>query len=320
MIREFGQVAAGAVQAVTLAAGDLTATVLTLGAILQDVRLAGVAHGLTLGADQAADYLDHMPYHGSIVGPVANRIKGAQADVAGRICRFDANENGRHCLHSGAGGTQGALWRIIGATEARLLLRLDLPDGQGGFPGNRTITALWEALPPATLRLTLTTRSDAPTLVNLTNHSYWNLDGAPTWAGHHLRIAADQVTEVDADLIPTGRLLPVDGTALDLRAGRRITPGDPSLDTNFCLSATPQPMRDVLWLTGQSGLRLTLATTEPGVQVYDNRSPGRPGQGPWEGLAIEPQHWPDAPHHPGFPSILLAAGGEKLQAMEWRFG
>lgn len=320
MIRDFGLTAAGeAVQAVTLQAGQLRATILTLGAILQDLRLDGVAHGLTLGSNSVADYQGQMRHHGSLVGPVANRIGGARAEVAGQICLFDPNQQGRHTLHSGAAGSQFKLWRIVEAGGDRLVLSLDLPEGEGGFPGNRTITALWEALPPATLRLTLTTSSDADTLVNLTNHSYWNLDGSPTWAGHSLRIAADQVTEVDADLIPTGRLLPVAGTPHDLRAGRVIAPGDPSMDTNFCLSDAPQPMRDVLWLTGQSGLTMTLATTEPGVQVYDNCKPGRPGQEAWEGLAIEPQHWPDAPNQPGFPSILLRAGETKVQAMEWRF-
>ncbi len=321
MIREFGTTATGEmVQAVTLRAGGLTATILSLGAILQDVRLEGGAHGLTLGSDKVADYQGQMRHHGSLVGPVANRIGGAEAKVAGHLCHFDPNQQRRHTLHSGAAGSQFKMWQVVEVTEDRLVLSLDLPEGEGGFPGNRTITALWEALPPATLRLTLTTTSDAETLVNLTNHSYWNLDGSSTWSGHHLRIAADQVTEVDADLIPTGRLLPVAGTPLDLRAGRVIAPGDPSMDTNFCLSDAAQPMRDVLWLTGQSGLTMTLATTEPGVQVYDNRKPGRPGQAAWEGLAIEPQHWPDAPNQPGFPSIVLQAGEAKVQAMEWRFG
>lgn len=320
LIQTFGLTAAAdPVQVVTLRAGALTAKILTLGAILQDLRLDGVAHGLTLGSDRVADYQGMMRYHGSLVGPVANRIYGAQARLAGQVHQFDPNEQGRHTLHSGAAGTQFKLWQIVEAGPARLVLALDLAAGEGGFPGNRRVTALWEALPPATLRLTITTQTDAATWVNLTHHAYWNLDGAPTWAGHHLRIAADHVTPVDADLIPTGAVQPVAGTALDLRAGRVIAPGDPALDTNFCLSDQAQPMRDVLWLTGAQGLRLTLATTEPGVQVYDNRKPGRPGQDAWEGLAIEPQHWPDAPNQPGFPSILVPAGGQKVQAMEWRF-
>ena len=304
---------------VTLRAGALTAKILTLGAILQDLRLDGVAHGLTLGSDRVADYQGMMRYHGSLVGPVANRIYGAQARLAGQVHQFDPNEQGRHTLHSGAAGTQFKLWKIASASETRLVLTVDLPDGEGGFPGKRHVTAEWQIEAPATLRLTVTTTTDAETIVNFTNHSYWNLDGSAEWAGHTLRIAADHVTEVDEDLIPTGRLLAVTDTDLDLRQERIISPQSPSLDTNFCLSDAPTSMRDVLWLTGPSGVTMVVATTEPGIQVYDNRKPGRPGRPAWEGLAIEPQHWPDSPNQPAFPTVTVPAGGSKVQAMEWRF-
>jgi aldose 1-epimerase len=104
-----------------------------------------------------------------------------------------------------------------------------------------------------------------------------------------------------------------------LRQERIISPQSPSLDTNFCLSDAPTSMRDVLWLTGPSGVTMVVATTEPGIQVYDNRKPGRPGRPAWEGLAIEPQHWPDSPNQPAFPTVTVPAGGSKVQAMEWRF-
>lgn len=320
MIVDFGVTAAGeTVQAVTLQAGDLSATVLTLGSILQDVRLQGVDHGLTLGSDSVADYEGSMRHHGSLVAPVANRICDARAFVAGRTCRFDPNQAGRHTLHSGSAGAQFKVWQIVAQGPDHLTLAVDLPDGEGGFPGNRRVTAVWQVAAPATLSLTITTTTDADTLVNCTNHSYWNLDGGADWAGHRLKIAADRVTEVDEDLIPTGHLALVRGTPFDLRAGRAIHPGDPAMDTNFCLSDRAQAMRDVLWLTGRNGLRMTIATTEPGIQVYDNRKPGRPGKGAYEGLAIEPQHWPDAPNQPAFPSVLVPAGGQKVQAMQWRF-
>lgn len=320
MIRNFGRTEAGdMVQAVTLRAGGLSAKVLTLGAILQDVRLDGVGYGLTLGSDNVADYQGPMRHHGSLVGPVANRIGGARAQVGGKECRFPANQADRHTLHSGGAGTQFKLWKIGLASETRLVLTLDLPDGEGGFPGNRHVTVEWQIEAPATLRLTVTTTSDAETIVNFTNHSYWNLDGSAEWAGHTLRIAADHVTEVDEDLIPTGRLLAVTDTDLDLRQERIISPQSPSLDTNFCLSDAPTSMRDVLWLTGPSGVTMVVATTEPGIQVYDNRKPGRPGRPAWEGLAIEPQHWPDSPNQPAFPTVTVPAGGSKVQAMEWRF-
>lgn len=318
MIRHFGITAAGAaVQAITLQAGGLSATILTLGAILQSVRLEGLDHGLTLGSDRLADYEGALCWHGALVGPVANRIANARATVAGRLCRFAAND-GPHCLHSGPDGTHPRIWTIAAHGPDHLTLTLDLPDGVGGFPGQRHLQAEWH-LRPTELCLTLTARSDAATLINLANHSYWNLDGSADFRGHHLRIAADRMTEVDGALIPTGRLLPVAGSAFDFRQGRPVVPGAPALDTNFCLSDRPEDLRDVLWLTGQGGLSLTLATTEPGLQVYDHRAPADAGHGAYAGLAIEPQHWPDAPNQPAFPPILLQPHETRRQITRWRF-
>jgi aldose 1-epimerase len=203
---------------------------------------------------------------------------------------------------------------------AHATLTVDLPDGEGGFPGNRRVTAHWRVAAPGTLSLDITTTTDAATIVNITNHSYWNLDGAPRWQGHTLRIAADHVLAVDDDLIPTGTLTPVADADLDFRTARPPVPGQPPIDTNFCLAGGRRAMTDVLWLTGRSGVAMTLASTEPGVQVYDGLRAQRPGgPGPYEALAIEAQGWPDAPNHPGFPSVDLAAGGSVTQSMQWRF-
>lgn len=302
----------------TLRAGALRARILTRGAILQDLRLDGIGHSLTPGSDRIADYDGPMRFHGPLVGPVANRIGGAAATVAGRACRFDANE-GAVTLHSGTTGLHAQVWDVARVAADSLTLTLDLPDGLGGFPGNRRVTAEWRGVPPATLRLTLRMTTDAPTLTNIANHSYWNLDGTPTWAGHALRIAADRWLPVDSAMLPTGQVAEVAGTAMDFRSLRRIAPGDPPLDTCFCLSDRRQPLRDVLWLRGASGVTMTVATTEPGVQVYDGRAAPRPGRAPCEALAIEPQFWPDAPHHPAFPSIVLMPGQDWEQVCEWRF-
>lgn len=307
-----------AITAHDLRAGRLSARILTRGSILQDLRLSGIGHSLTPGSDRPQDYAGPMRYHGPLVGPVANRIGGAAAVVAGRACRFEANE-GPNTLHSGAAGIHAQVWDVAEAAPDRLVLTLDLPDGDGGFPGNRRITVAWQALPPATLRLTLRMVTDAPTLANIANHSYWNLDGSASWAGHALRIAADRWLPVDGAMLPTGQVADVAGTALDFRAARRITPGAPPLDTCFCLSDRPRPLRDVLWLRGTSGVAMTVATTEPGLQVYDGRAAPRPGHAPCEALAIEPQFWPDAPNHAGFPPILLMPGQDREQVTEWRF-
>jgi aldose 1-epimerase len=162
--------------------------------------------------------------------------------------------------------------------------------------------------------------TDALTLFNAANHSYWNMDGSDTWVGHTLQIAADRYLPVTPDFTPTGEIADVAGSHYDLRQPRAIQPGVDTYDHNFCLSDGQQALRDVLWLRGASGVTMTLATTEAGVQIYDGRGSMRPGRGLYEGLAIEAQGWPDAPNHAGFPSIELSAGAQYHQTTEWRFG
>lgn len=316
---QFGTTALGqTVEKITLTAGDLTVALLTWGAVLQSVRLAGVGYDLSPGSDLLADYLGPMCYHGAFVGPVVNRFTQATAPINGELHRFDANQDGKHTLHGGAAGTHLKVWHLAEHSATHATLTVTLPDGEGGFPGNRTLTARFTVLPPATLRLEVTATTDTMTLINPANHSYWNLDGTANWAGHSLRIAADHVLPTTDEFCPTGEVRPVGMTDMDFRTMRQITPGNPLLDNAFCLSSSPQPLRDVLWLTGQSGVSLTVATTERSVQVYDGRHAIRPGHAAHEALAIEAQGWPDAPNHAGFPSIELAPGQTYHQTTEWR--
>ncbi|MES2667949.1 MAG: aldose epimerase family protein [Pseudomonadota bacterium] len=307
-----------AVDKITLSAGDLTVALLTWGAVVQSVRLAGVGYDLSPGSDLLAEYEGQMRHHGSLIGPVVNRLTGASAPINGQTHRFAANQDGQHTLHGGAAGTHLKVWHLADHSATHATLTLTLPDGEGGFPGNRTLTARFTVLPPATLRLEVTATTDAHTLVNAANHSYWNLDGTANWAGHSLRIAADHYLPTTDDFCPTGEVRPVAHSDHDFRKPRAIAPGAPLLDNAFCLSTTPQPLRDVLWLTGQSGVRLTVATTERSVQVYDGRHAIRPGHTAHEGLAIEAQGWPDAPNHAGFPSIELTPDQTYQQTTEWR--
>ncbi|NTT86120.1 aldose epimerase family protein [Tabrizicola fusiformis] len=319
-ISAFGKTADGRqVDKITLAAGDLTVSLLTWGGVLQSVRLAGVAHDLTLGSDQLADYEGDLRYHGAIIAPVVNRLTNAQALLDGHILHFETNFNGRHNLHSGSTGAHAQLWEIVEAGADHAALALDMPDGLGGFPGNRRLIARFSVTAPATLRLELAAETDAPTLFNATNHSYWTMDGGADWTGQHLRIAAEAMLPTDEDFVPTGEIMPVAGTPFDFRAGRAIAPGEPPLDNCFCLGAGQVALRPVLWLRGASGLEMEVATTEPGVQVYDGRGAQRPGGGYYEGIAVETQGWPDAPNKPGFPPIRLAPGAPLRQITEWRF-
>ncbi len=319
-ISDFGTTARGeAVQRITLTNGALCASVLTLGAALQGLWWSGIPHSLTLGSDRLADYEGAMRHHGVLVAPVVNRLSGGRAMIDGVLHRLVANQDGLHTLHSGPTGSHLQVWTLAEATETSATLTLTLPDGLGGFPGNRVVTAIFSVPDDATLRLQITARTDKPTLFNAANHSYWNLDGTPDWSGHTLQIDAARYLPTTASFAPTGEVRATQGSAFDFRSPRKITPAHPALDNAFCLSDHPRALTPVLTLTGQSRVSMTVATTDASIQVYDGRAAIRPGHGAYEGLAIEPQNWPDAPNHEGFPSIALNPGQTYRQTSEWRF-
>ncbi|MFQ1701733.1 aldose epimerase family protein [Loktanella agnita] len=309
----FGTTQSGkTVHKITLRAGDLTVSLLTWGAVIQDLRLHGVDRPLTLGSVNLADYEGDMRHHGALIGPVVNRISNARARVDGMMYELERNENGSVHLHSGAQGTHLQVWEVAEVTDSSATLTIDLPDGICGLPGNRHVSVTYTLTAPANLTMHVTGTTDATTLMNFANHSYWNLDGSDCWTGHQLQIAVDRYLPSTAGNFPTGEIADVTGTDMDFRQPRAIAPGAPLLDHNFCLSDQRSALRDVLWLTGQSGVSLTMATTEPGMQVFD----GRPG---YQALALEAQHWPDAPNNHGFPPITLRPGETYRQTTEWRF-
>lgn len=328
MKTQFGTLKDGrVVEALTLTAGDLSVTLLTLGAILNDVRLKGVDYGLTLGSPKIEAYDGGpMNFFGALVGPVANRIAGARAELDGQELRFEANE-GETVLHGGPNGIYAEIWEIAALSEDAATLTLDLPHGKGGFPGNRKISATFRVSAPASLSLEITATTDAPTLMNIANHSYWSLDGTATTEGHVLQIPADRYTPVDDKLIPTG-VAPVEGTGFDLRAGRVLKPSDAQrYDHNFCLSDTVGEMKPAALLRGASGVELRMETTDPGLQLFDAAPissgdiPGHRGvpEGAFCGLALEAQGWPDAPNHADFPSVRLDPGETYRQETRWHF-
>lgn len=319
----FGTSSAGAaVEAVTLRAGELTARLLTYGATLQDLRLAGTPWPLCLGSDSLAAYEGPLIWCGAVVGPVANRVGGAAAVVGGRLWQMAAND-GPNVLHSGPESSARRVWQIAEAEEAEVSFELPLAHGACGLPGNRLLRARYRLLPPATLEITLSAHSDAETLMNLAAHPYWNLDGTVTTEGHLLSVAASSVLPTDARNLPQPPQ-PVLGTGYDLRRPRPLA-GLPPIDHNFCLDGTG--LRAAARLAGARGVVLTLETDAPGLQVYDGRAlntapflglSGAPYT-PHAGVALEPQMWPDAPAHADFPSITLAPRVEWTQRTRLHF-
>ncbi len=310
------------VETIRLRGPLLSATLLTLGATVQDLRMAGVAHPLVLGFPTLAPYFSKEGlYVGALVGRVANRIGGARFTLDGREVRVDANE-GRNLLHGGADGIHHHIWRIEEQRDAHVRLGLDLPDRHMGFPGNLSISALISVADDA-LSFDLSATTDAPTPVNLAHHGYFTLDDSGDVRGHRLQVAADHYLPVGGELIPTGEIAPVNGTDFDFRAGRSIEPA--GYDHNLCLAPKRGALRKVATLTGKSGLSMDIETTEPGLQLYDGRHfnglPGLDGRsyGPYAGMALETQSWPDAVNHPAFPDTILRPGQIYRALTRYRF-
>ncbi len=289
------------VERVTIRAGLLTVSVLNYGAILQDIRLDGVDHNLTCGGETLADYDGTMRYAGAIVGPVANRLRGGAVTVEGKAYQLEAND-GHNTLHSGTSGTHAQLWQVERVDEDAVILTLDLADGVGGFPGNRTISAIYSIEAPSRLRLDLSATTDAPTLMNLANHSYWCLGGP-----QKLQVAANRYLPTDDERLPTGQIASVEGKRFDFRTGRLV--GSQNYDHCLCLADKRGSPSPVAWLSGDA-VTMELRTSETGLQVYD----GNPN-----GIALEAQSWPDAPSFPDFPSILLQPGKTYRQTTSWTF-
>lgn len=308
----FGTLEAGpVVHRIRLAAHGLRASILTYGAIVQDVRLDGVPHSLTVGSEHIADYETTMAMNGAIAGPVANRITGARAVIGGIEHMLDPNLRGQHTLHSGRRGLHKRVWSVVDHGADFAELQVTLPDGDGGFPGNRDVTARFEITDGPTLHLTITTTTDAPTIANATNHSYWNLDGSGRMNDHRLQIFADHYLPSDENAFVTGDVVDVEQTSFDFRAEKPLVLGETRFDNTFCLGRSRSAMRPALKLSTDA-MTLEVSTTEAGIHIYDYAPK-------FTALAIEAQSWPDAGRHAHFPSIDVLPGTPCVQKTSWRF-
>jgi aldose 1-epimerase len=339
-------------------ARGMTVRILTYGGIIQELSVPdrnGDVENVTLGFADLAGYLspeyeEQNPYFGSIIGRYGNRIGGARFTLDGTTYTLDAN-NGPNHLHGGVRGFDRFVWdaEVVPGVGVRLS-RLSV-EGEGcvnppvactGYPGNLRVSVLFSLDNDNRLSFKYTATTDKPTVVNLTNHSYWNLagEGSGTIENHLLKLNADAYTPVDATLIPTGEITPVAGTPFDFRQfhtiGERIRQNHQQLvygrgyDHNFVLN--PPRKNDKLNLAAKlvdpsSGRQLTILTTEPGIQFYSGNflngtlygTSGRQyRQG--DGLALETQHFPDSPNKPNFPSTRLDPGQTYRTKTVYAFG
>ncbi len=321
--RLFGRDEAGrAVEEVTLESADAAVSILSLGCVTRDWRIDGSRGSLpmVLGFPRLQDYLQHAKSHGALVGRVANRTAGSSFTLDGR--RYDLLPNdGPNHLHGGPGGLGNRIWQMeTDSGSGTLYLFHTSPDGDQGYPGAVEFSASFRLEGPR-LICEFSGRPDRPTPINLANHNYYNLGGAGQVKDHQLWIDATGYTPTDAALIPTGEILPVEGTAYDFTSVREIA--DTELDINLVLRPDRDRKRPAARAhCPRTGATLEMWTDEPGVQVFDAfpmtiGTPGHEDQiyGPYAGLCLEAQHLPDSLHNPEWPSIICTPEAPYFQRL-----
>lgn len=336
------------VEAVTLTgANGVSARIMTLGATLQALSApdrSGRVADVTLGYDDARSYVEHPNYWGQTIGRYANRIAGGRFTLDGKTYQLPLNDK-TNSLHGGTVGFDKRNWQVVDITDkggvAKVTLRLVSPAGDQGYPGKLTVITTYALDDHGSLTIDFDASTDAPTIVNLTNHALFSLagEGAPGGAlGHRMTVAAHRYTPVDAALIPTGELRDVAGTPFDFTKGRIIDQGvrdgrDPQIvigrgiDHNFVLDRgkTAEPKLAVRLEDPGSGRVLEVLTDQPGIQVYTGNfldgtfvGKGKHVYRMGDGIALEPQVFPDTPNKPAFGSARVDPGKPYHHRMIYR--
>ena len=325
----FGTTAEGAaVDLYTLDNGrGLKARVMTYGAILTAVEApdrSGKSANVTLYLETLKDYMAGHPMFGATVGRYANRIGGAKFKIDGVEYPLAAN-SGKNCIHGGKRGFDKAVWKaepVAGGGFVGVKFSHTSPDGDEGFPGTVNVTVTYTLTSANELKMEYTGATDKPTVLALTNHAYWNLAGAGVGdvLGHRLMVAAGEYLPADESLIPTGEYKSVEGTPLDFRkpetVGARVAqlPATGGYDHCYVLSKAPTHELALAARVSEpaGGRVMEVWTTYPGVQLYTanrlNLKSGGKTYGPYSGLCLETQYFPDSPNKPQFPSAVLRPG------------
>ena len=310
------------------------ATIMTYGGIVTTLKMPdkkGQYADIVLGYDNLDGYLKASPYFGALIGRYGNRIGGAKFTLEGQTYTLATND-GPNCLHGGNRGFDKVVWKVVraevGPHGPELELSYYSKDGEEGFPGNLDVTATYTLTEDNELRLDFTAHTDKATVVNLTHHSYFNLAGQGNGdiLSHELYLNSDEITPVDAVLIPTGQLQPVEGTPFDFRTptaiGARIDADNEQLkfgkgyDHNWVINKPAGQLGLMARVEeSTSGRVMEVFSTEPGLQFYsgnflDGSITGKGGQVYKHryGFCMEPQHYPDSPNKPNFPSVELKPG------------
>lgn len=347
----WGNVKGKSVLLYTLTNGNgLKAKITNYGAILTELHTPdrqGQMADVTLGFDRLEDYLPRHPYFGSICGRVVGRITQAKFTLEGQDYQISKNF-GAHHLHGGKEGFDRKVWEVIGETisnnQASLKMTYTSLDGEEGYPGNLISWVTYTLNDDNSLKIEMEAQTDAPTIVNLAHHAYWNLAGhdAGNILGHELQLIAQQYTVPGKEGIPTGEIRTVAGTPFDFTKPKtigadikKIPPTDPEnlggYDLNLVIDGVTGQMKQVAWVReSDSGRTMEVHTTEPGVQLYtgnflDGSFKGKGGKTyeKYAGFCLETQHYPDSINKEGlpeWPSTILRPGQMYHHVLAFKFG
>ncbi len=335
----FGQLPTGEqVEKITLATPTLEVDLITYGGAVQAIRYAD--QDVALGFDTLEGYLNGTSFQGAMIGRYGNRIAAGQLPLNGEVYDVGCNEGGFGHLHGGAGGFHTRLWEatvLNDGDEPCVRLSYTSADGEEGYPGKLEVAVDVALTLADELRFTYIAQSDKDTVANLTNHTYFNLHGYQngTILDLDVQILADAITPVDSKFIPTGEILPVEGTPFDFRipktVERDLDLSDEQLgicggyDHNFVLGKNGETKLAVRAISHKSGIGMECVTDQPGVQVYcSNGLAETAGKGginlyKHQGICFETQHYPDSPHHEHFPTTTLKAGDTLRSTTTYRF-
>jgi aldose 1-epimerase len=303
---------------------------------------SGVPADVVMGYDNIDRYLTANPNFGATVGRYANRISNASFILDGTTYNLTKND-GPNILHGGNKSFRQVVWKATQPDESSVAMSYRSADGEEGFPGNLDVRVVYSLTGENELRIEYQATTDKPTVINLTNHSFFNLagHGVGNILGQMLQVNASAYTRVKAGFLPTGEIVPVEGTPMDFRkpmaVGARIKddfpelklPATPGYDQNFVLDKKPGQLTLAATMTDpKSGRVMELLTTEPGLQVFSGQNSN--GAGGFVGkrdvpyqvyssLCLEPQHFPDSPNRPEFPSTVLRPGERYTQISVYRF-
>jgi aldose 1-epimerase len=316
-----------AVEQVVLESAEAAVAILNYGCTVRDWRVDqdGRSLPMVLGFPDFYDYPEHAQAHGAICGRIANRTAGAAFTLDGVAYALTRN-HGPHHLHGGAVGLQRRLWEMEGEDAGNaVVLSYSSPDGEEGYPGRVAFTVTYR-LEGGKLTCDMVGRPDRPTPINLAHHSYYNLGGGGEVRDHVLQVAARAYTPTRPDLIPLGGIEPVEGTRLDFTEPRSLAEADPrgeGYDNTLVLDPARDPAKPAAVAScPRTGRTLRLWTEEPGLQVFDAAgmtiaARGHDGAryGPFAGLCLEAQHYPDSLHNPDWPSIIRTPDNPYFQRL-----